>query len=431
MESTDGKVGSPGGPLHAYIDGEGRLVFPRELADRYGLKAGGRVRLDEMLTGIRLRRPVSHLTKVYVEPTNMCNLECRTCIRNDWDESPGMMTGETFKRILGGLRSFSPAPTVFFGGFGEPLSHPGIIDMIGKAKSLGGPVELVTNGTLLSREISRKLIGVGLDRLWISLDGANPESYADVRLGAALPEVLGNLAAFRQERWRVNVHTPELNIVFVAMKRNIADLPAMYNLVYYLGAKKLLVTNLVAYTPEMRREILYERVSATRNFQSFLTSPDLQLPRFDLNETTREPLYRVLRASDNVSLSGGAHLGEAEDFCPFVQNGATAVRWDGKVSPCLPLLRDHSSHGQIRYGVDAERFSRGYHFGDVAGSDLGSIWNSPEYLRFREKVQDFDFSFCTSCGGCEMAEKNEQDCFGNTFPTCGGCLWGQGIIRCP
>jgi hypothetical protein len=30
-----------------------------------------------------------------------------------------------------------------------------------------------------------------------------------------------------------------------------------------------------------------------------------------------------------------------------------------------------------------------------------------------------------------MTESNQEDCFGNTFPTCGGCLWAQGFIRCP
>jgi len=25
----------------------------------------------------------------------------------------------------------------------------------------------------------------------------------------------------------------------------------------------------------------------------------------------------------------------------------------------------------------------------------------------------------------------EQDCHGNTFPTCGDCLWGRNIIVCP
>jgi len=36
--------------------------------------------------------------------------------------------------------------------------------------------------------------------LWVSLDGATPDSYADVRLGAALPEVLANLKSFRNIR---------------------------------------------------------------------------------------------------------------------------------------------------------------------------------------------------------------------------------------
>jgi len=69
--------------------------------------------------------------------------------------------------------------------------------------------------------------------------------------------------------------------------------------------------------------------------------------------------------------------------------------------------------------------------GSVIECDLIELWNDPEYVAFRERVQLFDFSPCTFCGGCEMAESNEEDCFGNPFPTCGGCLWAQGVIRCP
>jgi hypothetical protein len=28
-------------------------------------------------------------------------------------------------------------------------------------------------------------------------------------------------------------------------------------------------------------------------------------------------------------------------------------------------------------------------------------------------------------------ERYEEDCYGNTFPACGGCLWAQGVIQCP
>jgi len=30
-----------------------------------------------------------------------------------------------------------------------------------------------------------------------------------------------------------------------------------------------------------------------------------------------------------------------------------------------------------------------------------------------------------------MADMNEEDCFANPFPTCGGCLWAMGVIQCP
>jgi hypothetical protein len=46
-------------------------------------------------------------------------------------------------------------------------------------------------------------------------------------------------------------------------------------------------------------------------------------------------------------------------------------------------------------------------------------------------VQGFAFAPCTFCGGCEMLDGNEEDCLGNEFPACGGCLWAQGLIQCP
>jgi len=66
------------------------------------------------------------------------------------------MTRETFAHIVEGLRAFSPSPTVFFGGFGEPLAHSDIVEMVTQVKALGAPVELITNGTLLTESLSRQ-----------------------------------------------------------------------------------------------------------------------------------------------------------------------------------------------------------------------------------------------------------------------------------
>jgi len=104
----------------AQIDENGHLILPPEIVSRYRLKPGIKILLDDNENGLHLSSP-TRLAKLYIEPTNRCNLDCRTCIRNVWDESFGMMSDAVFDRIIRGLKAFSPPPTVFFGGFGEPL----------------------------------------------------------------------------------------------------------------------------------------------------------------------------------------------------------------------------------------------------------------------------------------------------------------------
>ena len=410
--------------LRARVDEEGRLVLPPYLSLHYGLRPGTQVRIDEVVNGLRLRPPVTHLAKVYIEPTNYCNLECRTCIRRSWDEPLGQMSDTTFAHIIDGLRVFCPAPTVFLGGFGEPTAHPHIVEMVARARALGAPVELITNGTILTRELSGQLIEAGLNMLWVSLDGATPESYADVRLGAALPEVLNNITNFREIRRAAHLSAPQLGISFVAMRRNIADLPAVLRLGSHLGAKRFLVTNVLPYTAEMCKEVLYSRALNDIVFQPSVSQ--LELPKIDVDEITREALYKIMRGCKSITFAGVYFGQAANDRCPFVESGATAVGWDGNLSPCLPLMHNH-----VSFLDEQRRFSRRYVVGSLVERNLKDLWNAPEYQAFRERVQEFVFSFCTHCGGCDLAQGNEEDCFGNTFPTCGGCLWAQGVIRCP
>jgi MoaA/NifB/PqqE/SkfB family radical SAM enzyme len=411
--------------LWGMVDEQGRLVLPPEVAQRYGLLPGARLRLDEGANDLRLHRPVTHLAKVYVEPTNQCNLDCRTCMRREWDEPPGWMSQETFDKLIADLKSFPSPPTVFFGGIGEPLAHPHTIEWIRQAKALGGTVELITNGTLLNQERSRQLIDAGLDVLWISVDGATPESYADVRLGAELPKVVENVSWLRKIRPGGHFPRPVIGISFVAMRRNIADLPKVIALGKRVGAKRFLVTNVMPYSEEMRSETLY--TGTLRNI-TYLPSPWLpllRLPRMDLDETTQEVFLQALNSGCNVELAGH-NLGGANDVCTFIESGAIAIGWEGEVAPCPPLLHSHTS-----YLNGYARFSRRHVVGNIHEKGLNELWLDPQYVAYRERVQGFGFAPCTPCGGCELLESNEEDCFGITHPACGSCLWAQGVIQCP
>lgn len=147
------------------LDNQGHLILPPEIVRQYGLVSGASGRLDQTENGITFSRSTASLTQVYVEATNTCNLDCRTCTRNVWDEPLGNLSRETFSSILQGIQSFSPLSTVFFGGFGELLAHPNILEMIAAARQLGAQVELITNGILLTEAVAIRLIKLGLYRL--------------------------------------------------------------------------------------------------------------------------------------------------------------------------------------------------------------------------------------------------------------------------
>jgi MoaA/NifB/PqqE/SkfB family radical SAM enzyme len=409
----------------AEVDERGRLVIDAAVAERYGLKPGARMRLDLDPNSIRFHRPVTHLAKLYIEPTNWCNIDCRTCMRNNWQVETGFLSADTFERIMDGLEQVWPRPTVVFSGIGEPLSHGRIATMVKRVHDLGCRTELITNGTLLTEKRARSLIDAGLDLLWVSLDGARPESYADVRLGAELPNVLENLWRFIRMRTIAHHMVPEVGIAFVAMKRNIADLPELLQLGRSMGVMHFHVSNLLPHTAEMAGEVLYTK--ALNNI-TYVPSPwlrRLMLPKMDLNELTREPFMKALDSGYNVILAG-SNLGQSNDVCTFIENGAMVVGWQGDVSPCPPLLHTHT--GYLR---GYERLSHRHIIGNVCDRDLLDLWLDEEYVEYRERVHRMAFAPCTECGGCEMSRENLTDCFDSPAPACGSCLWAQGVIQCP
>ncbi|MBI5965799.1 MAG: radical SAM protein [Chloroflexi bacterium] len=412
----------------ARIDEDGRMIFPPEIASRFGIKPGTEIHLDEGSNEIRLLRPTTHLAKIYVEPTNLCNLDCVTCMRNVWGESAGTMSDETFERIFEGLQSMFPLPTVFFGGYGEPLIHPKIVTWVQRIKALGARVELITNGILLTEERSLQFIRAGLDVLWVSLDGSSPESYADVRLGSSLPKVIDNLKTLSTIRYKatdIDNSKPNLGIAFVAMKSNIADLPEVLRMGISLGAKQFSISNVLAHTPELHEQVLYKRTIFNNAARLNTSFPHINLARMDWNDLTKDVLAEIYGRKYQLEVAG-YEVNRAVDSCPFIEQGSTAIRWDGSVCPCLPLLHTNQNYFEKRL-----RHSKAYAVGNVLERNLLDIWNDKEYSNLRERVQRFDFSPCTFCNGCGLSDNNQEDCLGNTELACGGCLWAQGVIRCP
>jgi MoaA/NifB/PqqE/SkfB family radical SAM enzyme len=386
-----------------------------------GLEPGARVTLSRLGDRLVVHRPIGRLARVYVEPTTACNLQCRTCMRNVWDEPIGHMEWRTFSRILESIQVLDQPPTVFFGGLGEPLTHPEFVRMVGEAKRSTAQVEAITNGMLLDESRAEALLDAGLDTLWVSIDGASPECYVDVRREGEWQRVMQNLEHLRDIKIRRRSETPEIGISFVAMRRNLKELPEVLRLEQRIGARQFLVTNVYPHTPELLEEILYRRSIG----EALWSRSTLQMARMDPDRGLAGVLENVIQGLYGPRLEGAELLWPA-DACPFVARGSICVRWDGGVSPCLPLLHTHTSYLENRL-----RTTSAFMIGTVREQSLQEIWMSAGYVALRKRLEEFDFSPCTACNSCEKADGNQEDCFGNTAPACGGCLWAQGFIQCP
>lgn len=363
--------------------------------------------------------------KAYVELTTACNLDCAMCLRRAFEEPGGEMSLATFRRVVEQCAELPSLATLSFGGYGEPMAHPLFMDFLALAKGARLAVEVVTNGTLLTLERMAELLRFGLDKLVVSLDSVGDAAGRSLHNGT-FPQVASSLRELYKMRLERGAGAPEVAIEFVATKRNVAELPALVRLAPQLGFASVLVTNLVPHTPELAEEILYEQW-ATPARRRLVTpcDPTVELPLMDVRSPASAVAER-LRATGARLLVNGADVAGAGPRCRFVAEGRVAIRWDGAVSPCLPLLHSHTYYFRHK-----PRRIRRYALGNVNEARLRDIWDSHEYRAFRRRVREFAFAPCIECGGCDLRLDNEEDCFGDEFPRCGECLWAAGLVQCP
>lgn len=150
--------------------------------------------------------------EIFVEPTNHCNLKCVMCPQSRGiKKSKGYMDIELYRKIVHEAKNFNLRRlNLFFGG--ESLLHPGITEMITIAREAGIFVRLHTNGALLNRQFSRKILLSGLDMISFSFDGETKEQYETMRRNTTYEQTLSAIKEFLLERQALGKKIPFVQV---------------------------------------------------------------------------------------------------------------------------------------------------------------------------------------------------------------------------
>ena len=392
------------------------------------------------------------------------------------------MNFSTFRKLS---ESFGDLNKIILYGLGEPLAHERFVDIVKLTREkLGdeGKIDFSTNGSMLTGDLANKLIrSIGVNKISFSLDTLEHSYLEKFRVGTVGNNIIENLVNISKIKSKSKFPF-SLSIEVTLMKDNYKDLPNLIEFAVENGIDDVLVTNLIVYSqilngqqlyiPSSRKsyeivgnvldkgwEIIhaatvgayglthtgkYEQADLERyrnlweraeNEGCWINLPLLLKMRDQLDRT--KEVEDVFEKSSRIARKGGVNLELPSIFadrksraCPYIENEVMVVRADGSAVPCLEYMYPHTEYVN-HHAKDIDMMA----FGNVKGQSVKDIWNSDEYIGFRESRKSIDenIPWCGDCVystlDCFYIRSNEIDCQ-RIEGSCCECLYSTNIVKC-
>jgi radical SAM protein with 4Fe4S-binding SPASM domain len=319
---------------------------------------------------------------VQIEPVGQCNLRCRMCpIQFREDGAPGhppaFMAYADFCAVID---QFPGLTELHLQGLGEPLMHLYFFDMVRYASERGIRVSTNTNLTILTEERAEECVQSGLHIMHVSIDGASDRVYEAIRIKAHFDKVLRNLRRLTQARERLQSELPEIRLVCVVMRENLAELPALVRLAHREGIRTMSAQHLCH---DFGESSLPQQYAPMRDFIESQTllheDPALVENVFAEARALAARLGVALRLPNVVPCSYPRGM-PGRERCDWPWRGAY-ISYDVHAMPCCMV-------------ATPDRIN----FGNMAADGVERIWNNDAYNAFRNHLDSDDPpEICRSC----------------------------------
>ncbi len=187
--------------------------------------------------GICVNKVLQGPYQVYVNVTDLCNLNCLMCpvyspLVNTGDQPRprSYLRRDILERLVDSLTLLKVQLVTITGG-GEPFLHPFLMEFIRRLSSTNKDVTVVTNGTVMREDQIPELLRLNVN-LRFSLIAASHETYVNVhpnQTAATFQKLQKTLSLINNLR----KHYPSnsvISILFVIFKNNFHEIPRMLDM---------------------------------------------------------------------------------------------------------------------------------------------------------------------------------------------------------
>lgn len=303
--------------------------------------------------------------------SSVCNLTCRMCpylgVHQD-DAYLTFMSLETFERLL---PTIAAVGAVHFSGSGEPLYNKhvlGFMDRV-RTKCPKAHVSLITNGTLLRRDVAAEIVRLGVDSVTISIDGATATTVESIRRNSDFELIVENvryLSELKRERGSVR---PRLFANYMTGYGTYRELPDFIRLAKSIGIEEV---RLLEIQPSCAEDVVDNLVEGVRQDEGRRLRYAIQL-----GQRSGVTVVPPMVSANACLFPYHPHVSESGEVYPCCY-----MDYDGRT------LFDGTQH--VRLGALS--------FGNTDTADFRRAWNAPEYRDFRRRNKAGDFP--GHCGTC-------------------------------
>lgn len=325
--------------------------------------------VSRVATWMRGGKAPPHL--IEMRPTDWCNLACRSCVGRELKVKRGRpyeqgdeLDDAELLRVAGEAVAMGGRRFEITGG-GEPLFRGGAtLKALALIKKSGAGGQIVTNGTLIDGAAAAKLVDMGWDEVFLSLDGPDETVNDKLRGKGTFSKVVCGLAEIEVEKKAARSALPRVVLGPVLSAGNFEALDGFIPLAEKFGVRDIVfqplggpsgnrVLKRLMLTPAQRKKFSgaaarFARLCAasgiTSNIEEFdrrivdkSTRPD-RIAEADANEF-RDPLLSIPCFSPwmfmGIMPDGGVAscpiIDASPEYLPSVKNVPLEAIWEGEV----------------------------------------------------------------------------------------------------
>lgn len=288
----------------------------------------------------------------FIDIGNICNLKCPLCPTgtNNKKRKKTLMSFDIYKKIFNKIKKYAFQVKLY--NWGEPFLNKDLFKIIDYTKKNKVGVVLSSNFNIITDEMIDYLIKSNVDKLIISLDGADEKSYSAYRKGGDFNKVIENIKKLLKRKHELKSKKPVVVWQYLINKKNIKLVKKAKKLSKMFGIKI--------------------------KFEKFQISQEIVKKSQIINKNlVNEWVPKYLRKDPKN------YLFVIKAPCHFLWK-RLIINSDGSISPCCAIYDSNTD------------------FANILKNSLKQVWNNNNFLSARSMFSNKRYLFenntiCHSC----------------------------------